>query len=311
MVSGSQPREAFVRPVEAGTREPIGCDTFPEDRILYRAQPECGEVLQILRPAIVSRAVDLILESLAHAIDGALHATPDLGLGSRASHSVGLTSTGATPRHSGRFRARAKRVDLDFDADKAIQAEGARSTPKVIVTHHVPRRRQIAGSDARAVAEHAQQQVQSVGASSGSGRRHAEELCRLLSHAPLAFPTYPNGEQRMEGSEEAWSGNGVIEWAPFRLREGVTEGELLEASGAIQRGFLGLQPGFLRRELAKRAEGLWVDVVHWADQISAQEAMAAGASSATCHRYFALMARENGGADPVEGVQHLQRVRVY
>ena len=103
----------------------------------------------------------------------------------------------------------------------------------------------------------------------------------------------------------------VIEWAPFRLRDGVTEAELLAASDAIQREFLGGQPGFLRRELARGAHGLWVDVVHWADRTAADEAMATAATSAACRTYFELMAGANGGDDPGEGLLLVQRVRAY
>jgi len=80
---------------------------------------------------------------------------------------------------------------------------------------------------------------------------------------------------------KAMAGEGaVIEWAPFRLREGVTESELLEASNAIQRNFLDGRPGFLRRELAR-------------------------------HRYFHLMTGSNGNADPGEGVILMRLVRAY
>lgn len=103
----------------------------------------------------------------------------------------------------------------------------------------------------------------------------------------------------------------VIEWAPFRLRDDVTEAELLEASGVIQRDFLDRQPGFLRRELARSDDGIWSDVVHWSDAGAARAAMDAAASSPACHRYFHLMAGANGGADPGEGLVLLRRVREY
>ena len=103
----------------------------------------------------------------------------------------------------------------------------------------------------------------------------------------------------------------MIEWAPFRLRDGVTERELLEASGAIQREFLDRQPGFVRRELARTDDGLWSDVVHWSDGTAAHAAVAAAASSPVCHDYFHLMAGANGGADPGEGLVLMRRVREY
>lgn len=103
----------------------------------------------------------------------------------------------------------------------------------------------------------------------------------------------------------------VIEWAPFRLRDGVCETELLEASSAIQREFLYRQPGFVRRELARSDDGLWTDVVHWASGEMAQAALAAAPSSAACRGYFQLMAGADGGADPGEGLVLFRRVREY
>jgi hypothetical protein len=111
---------------------------------------------------------------------------------------------------------------------------------------------------------------------------------------------------------KAMAGEGaVIEWAPFRLREGVTESELLEASNAIQRNFLDGRPGFLRRELARSDDGLWSDVVQWSDAAAAAAAMEAAGSSETCHRYFHLMTGSNGNADPGEGVILMRLVRAY
>jgi len=105
-------------------------------------------------------------------------------------------------------------------------------------------------------------------------------------------------------------GEGVVEWAPFRLAPGTDETALLEASEALQRDFLRHQPGFVRRELLRDADGQWVDLVVWKDHPSAMAAMSAAGSSAACHAYFHLM--EGGdNMDAGTGVLHLHRVRVY
>jgi hypothetical protein len=115
----------------------------------------------------------------------------------------------------------------------------------------------------------------------------------------------------MHDRGEAPGGGVVIEWAPFRLRDGATEAQLLAAAEAIQHDFLGARPGFLGRELARGADGLWADVVHWSDAAAAEAAMAAAATSRACRTYFELMTGANGGADPGEGLLHMQRVRAY
>ena len=102
----------------------------------------------------------------------------------------------------------------------------------------------------------------------------------------------------------------VVEWAPFRVRPGVTDEALLQASEALQREFLGRQPGFVQRELLRGAAGQWADVVYWRDQASADRVMEAVATSPVCQAYFHLME----GADPADagaGVLHFQRMRSY
>ena len=102
----------------------------------------------------------------------------------------------------------------------------------------------------------------------------------------------------------------MIEWAHFRLADGAEESALLAASEALQRDFLQRQPGFVRRELLRGADGRWADFVVWRDEASAAAALRAVESSAACHAYFRLM---QAPADPdgTHGVVHLARVRVY
>lgn len=103
---------------------------------------------------------------------------------------------------------------------------------------------------------------------------------------------------------------GVVEWAPFRVKPGVDDNTLLAASEALQRDFLAHQPGFVRRELLRGAEGQWVDLVYWRDEDSAMAVMPAIANSAACQTYFHLMEGADA-ADPGAGVLHLHRVRSY
>jgi hypothetical protein len=88
----------------------------------------------------------------------------------------------------------------------------------------------------------------------------------------------------------------------------VSEAALLEASDALQRDFLALQPGFVRRELLRGAGGMWSDLVIWRDEQTVMAAMTAAEQSATCLRYFSLL---EGPSDAGTGVQILSRVRRY
>jgi hypothetical protein len=102
----------------------------------------------------------------------------------------------------------------------------------------------------------------------------------------------------------------VVEWAPFRLVEGVSERDLLAASETLQREFLARQRGFVRRELLRAADGQWSDLVHWEDERAAHDVFDAAMASPVCADYFKLMVMPEGG-DPAAGVLHLHRVRVY
>ena len=102
----------------------------------------------------------------------------------------------------------------------------------------------------------------------------------------------------------------VIEWAPFRLADGVSETELLGASDALQAGFLANQPGFLRRDLLRGPDGQWVDLVYWADAASAERAMPIAMESSVCLEYFRFMASAPD-ANPEAGVLHFARLKAY
>ena len=102
----------------------------------------------------------------------------------------------------------------------------------------------------------------------------------------------------------------VVEWAPFRLKPGVTEEHLVEVSARLQNEFLRRQRGFIRRELLKGAQDEWVDLVYWTDEESAQAVMPAIAGSTACRAYFDVMIGADP-ADPSGGVAHYRRVRAY
>ena len=102
----------------------------------------------------------------------------------------------------------------------------------------------------------------------------------------------------------------VVEWAPFKLKEGVSDAELKQVSEQLQERFLTKQNGFVRRELLKKADGSWVDVVYWETKEDAEAAIQNAGSSEVCGEYFGLM-EINGEPDAAEGVDHLEIVQEY
>lgn len=104
--------------------------------------------------------------------------------------------------------------------------------------------------------------------------------------------------------------NQVIEWAPFRLKDGVTDAELLAASDAMQAAFLQGQKGFIKRNLVRGADGQWADVVYWESLADASAAMPNAMENPACLKYFELLQ----GVDhdhPEVGVLHLDVMKIY
>lgn len=95
----------------------------------------------------------------------------------------------------------------------------------------------------------------------------------------------------------------VIEWAAFRLKEGVSDSTLFAASETIQQEFLKRQKGFIKRDLVKESDGKWVDVVYWESHQNAEDAMKQTMNSPVCLKYFEIMTDVN--------VSHLNVVKSY
>lgn len=66
----------------------------------------------------------------------------------------------------------------------------------------------------------------------------------------------------------------VVEFVTFKLKEGVTEEQLLAASDTMNSNFLSLQKGYIERKLVKR-EDTWGDIVLWETMEDALGAMSA------------------------------------
>jgi heme-degrading monooxygenase HmoA len=101
----------------------------------------------------------------------------------------------------------------------------------------------------------------------------------------------------------------IVETARIRLREGVTETDLVTASDRFQEAFLDAQPGFLRRELLRLDDREFLDLVHWRDRQAADAVMERAMNSDHCRAYFALMEMET--ADAGDGVRHYASLATY
>jgi hypothetical protein len=76
--------------------------------------------------------------------------------------------------------------------------------------------------------------------------------------------------------------------APGRLKDGVTEEEMLAASDRFQREFVVHHPGVVRRVLVAGEDGRYADIVFFADETAIAEVMAAEQDSEVCHQFMAM-----------------------
>ena len=101
----------------------------------------------------------------------------------------------------------------------------------------------------------------------------------------------------------------IVELATIKLASGKTEADLVQASNIFQREFLDQQPGFIRRELVRKAPSEYVDIIHWRSQEDFNEVMKVIETSPVVQQFFSVM-----DFDPVqseEAVQIYSSVSVY
>lgn len=81
----------------------------------------------------------------------------------------------------------------------------------------------------------------------------------------------------------------ITVFAPIRLAQGKTEADLLAASDNFERGFASAQPGVLRRELVRKSDGTYLDIVQFRSREDMDVVMKLEMESEVCHAYFAVM----------------------
>ncbi len=81
----------------------------------------------------------------------------------------------------------------------------------------------------------------------------------------------------------------AIEWAPFVIASGVTDDQLISSANVVNDDFLVKQKGFIKRELIKKDDNEYADIIYWETKA---DAVAAGEKVDTCYEcieYFKLM----------------------
>ncbi|MBV1862139.1 MAG: hypothetical protein KUG77_27220 [Nannocystaceae bacterium] len=89
--------------------------------------------------------------------------------------------------------------------------------------------------------------------------------------------------------------------APIKLAAGVTEDQFFAASARFQTEFVAHEPGVLRRELIKKADGVFADIVLFRSVEDAQQVIEKEQSSEVCGAFFSLMDMSSDAeSDPAE-----------
>lgn len=84
----------------------------------------------------------------------------------------------------------------------------------------------------------------------------------------------------------------AVEWAPYIKLLNVSEEKLIESAEKVNVDFLSLQKGFLRRELVKKSETEYADIIHWNSKADAVSAGLKVEECMVCSEYFKLMDME-------------------
>lgn len=83
--------------------------------------------------------------------------------------------------------------------------------------------------------------------------------------------------------------NPVTVLAPIKLAAGKTEADLLAASEKFQTGFVDKEPGVLRRELVRKPDGDYLDIVQFRSAEDVGDIVEKEKKSEVCHAFFAVM----------------------
>jgi len=102
----------------------------------------------------------------------------------------------------------------------------------------------------------------------------------------------------------------TVEWAPFIKAKGITDQQLIVAADLVNFEFLAKQPGFIKRELIKKSEIEYADVIHWGTKKEAEAAGEKVFNCGECNAYFKLMDMEES-ANAGKGFSHYEILKKW
>ena len=103
--------------------------------------------------------------------------------------------------------------------------------------------------------------------------------------------------------------NPVTILAPIILAPGKTEADLLTASAIFQREFVSFQPEVLRRELIRKNDGTYLDIIQFRSEADAVIFMEREKESSACTNFFSVM--DMSATDETDGIELYQSLETY
>ncbi|WP_170478377.1 hypothetical protein [Ruegeria arenilitoris] len=76
---------------------------------------------------------------------------------------------------------------------------------------------------------------------------------------------------------------------PIKLAEGKTEADLLAASQTFQKEFVAHEPGVLRRELVRKPDGTYLEIIQFKSSEDFQDVLKKEMESPVCAQFFSVM----------------------
>ncbi len=105
--------------------------------------------------------------------------------------------------------------------------------------------------------------------------------------------------------------NPITVLAPIKLAAGKTEADLLAASDRFQSEFCNHQPGLIRRELVRKSDGEYLDIVQFRSMEDAEAVIEKEKESAACHAFFAVMDMDMETGDASDSIDFFQSLVTY
>lgn len=105
--------------------------------------------------------------------------------------------------------------------------------------------------------------------------------------------------------------NPITALAPIKLATGKTEADLLAASDRFQKEFANEQPGLIRRELVRKSDGEYLDIIQFRSMEDAEAIIEKEKDSDACHAFFSVMDMDMENGDASDSVDFYQSLATY